>query len=136
MILQCVFTLSLKYPLKANLNIQHIGVFLPPLFIDFTHFHLNPPACLFDPPEQRASASGLAGFSARLHLVSRQVGNNPTHTKGQVGARRQGMRHAMVQNDTIFPVFAFTMRTHDKLMLNKNKRLSGRFKGACADVRS
>lgn len=47
---------------KWEYSAQEFGEFFTLYCPEFTHFHLNHPVCLFDPPEQWASTSGLADF--------------------------------------------------------------------------
>lgn len=91
---------------KKKYSTQGFGGFSFSLYCpDSKHFHLNHPECLFDPPEQWASTSGLAGFqreaSFRFTAGRKQI-NTHEWSSGGWEARRDTQT-----------VFAFTNRTHE-----------------------
>lgn len=61
--LTCADTNMYILSLKTNRNIQRRSLDFFTLYcLDFKHVHLNHPVCLFHPPEQWASTSGLTDF--------------------------------------------------------------------------
>lgn len=105
---------------KWKYSAQEFGEFFTLYWPEFTHFHLNHPVCLFDPPEQWASTSGLADFQREASFsftAGRKQFN--THKSSSGGENLEGRGHS---------VSSLCIYKEGMWQITDKNRLSGPFK--------